>query len=293
MTMRLWLVPALLLSTTLCHGEIVVQDHSGRTLRLDRPATRIVSLAPHITEMLYAVGAGERIVATVDASDYPSAARSIPRLGSHAGIDLEALLNTRPDLVIAWKNGTPPKLIETMRALGLPLFVSQTDHVDSLAEELERYGKLTGNRATGEKAAHQFRLRLADLEAHYAPKPPVRVFYQIWDRPLMTVGGTQLLSEVIRLCGGENVFGQVQALVPTVSVEAVLAARPEAIIVAAPENTQAQWLSAWKPWARLPAVAQGNLYHIHPDLMHRPSPRLLDGAEQLCQQLDEARARRK
>ncbi len=291
--MRLWLVPALLLSTTLCHGEIAVQDHSGRTLRLERTATRIVSLAPHITEMLYAVGAGERIVATVDASDYPPAARHIPRLGSHAGIDLEALLNTRPDLVIAWKNGTPPKLIETMQTLGLPLFVSQIDRVENLASELEHFGQLTGNHAKGEQAARRFRQRLADLKARYAHQPAVRVFYQIWDRPLMTIGGTQILSEVIRLFGGENVFGQVQALAPTVSVEAVLAARPEAIIVAAPENTQAQWLSAWKAWTRLPAVAQGNLYHIHPDLMHRPSPRLLEGAEQLCQQLDEARSRRK
>jgi len=291
MTIRLRLFPLLFSLSTLCQAEIVVPDHSGQTVRLAKPATRIVSLAPHITEILYAVGAGASIIATVDASDYPPAARQIPRLGSHAGIDLEALLKARPDLVIAWKNGTPPALIEKMQALGLPLFVSQLDHVESLAREMERFGQLTGNTETSRNAAQRFRQRLADLETRYAQKPTVRVFYEIWNQPLMTVGGTQIISEVIRLCGGKNVFGSLRTLAPTVSVEAVLAARPEAIIAAGPENARSHWLNAWKQWPQLPAVARGNLFHIDPDLMHRHSQRLLEGAEQLCTQLDEARRR--
>jgi len=289
MTLRLF---TLLFSlSTLCQAEIVVPDHAGQTLRLAKPAVRIVSLAPHITENLFAIGAGGRIVATVDFSDYPPAAQKIPRLGNHTRIDLEALLTYQPDLVIAWKDGNPPALIDQLRALGLPIYVSQSVHIESLADELERYGQLTGQPGAGDDAAHRFRQRLADLNSRYAKKPTVRVFYEIWNRPLMTVGGTQVISEVIRLCGGENIFGHLRTLVPTVSIESVLAAKPEAIVTADPSDSQPQWLNAWKQWPQLPAVARGNLFHIHPDLMQRHTPRLLEGAEQLCTQLDEARRR--
>jgi len=284
-----WLLCSLSLA---CQGEIRVVDDAGQTLRLPRPAQRIVSLAPHITETLFAAGAGEYVVAAVEYSDYPPAAHRLPRVGSYERIDLEALLARRPDLVIAWQSGTPPAMVDKLRLLGVPVFVSQSARLESVADDLERYAQIVGKPASGAAAAHQFRLRLAGLQTQYAGKPTVRVFYEVWNQPLMTIGGPQVISDVIRLCGGENVFAEMRAMAPTVSIEAVLAARPEAIVAAGMGEARPDWLDDWKKWPALPAVARGNLFHIHPDLMHRHSPRLLDGATQLCRQLDQVRSRR-
>lgn len=290
--MRLPLFWLLLCLSALCHGQIVVRDDAGQALTLTRPAQRIVSLAPHITETLFAAGAGERIVGVVDYSDYPPAAQKLPRLGSYERIDLEALLALKPDLIVAWQSGNPPALIDKLRALGLAVYVSQSGKLESVAADLERYGQLVGKPAAGEAAARKFRQRYADLRARYAGKAPVRLFYEVWNQPLMTIGGPQVISDVIRLCGGENVFAGLSSMAPTVSVEAVLSARPEAIVAAGMGDVRPEWLDDWKKWPNLPAVAHGNLFHIHPDLMHRHTPRLLDGAEQLCRQLEEVRARR-
>lgn len=290
--MRLLLASALLLFSLLSHAEIVVQDDLGQTLRLAQPAQRIVSLAPHLTEILYAAGGGERLVATVDFSDYPTAARKLPRMGSYDRVDIEALLAQKPDLVIAWKSSNPSSLIEKLRALGLKVYISQSSHIDALASDLERFGKLAGTPQAGQLAARQFRERLANLRLQYSQQPVVRVFYELWNQPLITVGGPQVISEVIQLCGGENIFSQLKTMAPTVGVEAVLAAKPEAIIAAGMGDARPEWLDHWKKWPELLAVARGNLFHIHPDLMHRHTPRLLDGAETLCRQLELARSRR-
>jgi len=290
--MRLPLFWLLICLSSLCHSQIQVRDDSGRTLTLAKPAQRIVSLAPHITETLFAAGAGEQVVGVVDYSDYPPAARKLPRLGSYERIDLEALLVQKPDLVIAWQSGTPLALIDKLRSLGLPVFISQSGRLASVADDLERYGQIVGKPQAGATAARQFRQRLAGLQTQYAGKPTVRVFYEVWNQPLMTIGGPQVISDVIRLCGGENVFAEMRAMAPTVSIEAVLAARPEAIVAAGMGEARPDWLDDWKKWPALPAVARGNLFHIHPDLMHRHSPRLLDGATQLCRQLDQVRSRR-
>lgn len=290
--MRPLLLSLLLCCSALSQAEVVVRDDAGQTLRLAQPAARIVSLAPHITETLFAAGAGEFIVGVVEYSDYPPAAQKLPHLGSYERIDLEALLALKPDLVIAWQSGNPPALIEKLRALGLPVYISQSGKLESVADDLERYGRLVGKSATGDAAARHFRQRLAELRANYSGKAPVRVFYEVWNQPLMTVGGPQVISDVIRLCGGENVFGQLRTMAPAISIEAVLAANPEAIIAAGMGDARPEWLDDWKKWPRLAAVARGNFFHLHPDLMHRHTPRLLDGVERLCQQLDVARHRR-
>lgn len=271
------------------HAEIVVRDDAGFTIRLPAPARRIVSLAPHISETLFAAGAGERLVGVVEYSDFPAAAQKLPRLGSYERIDLEALLTLKPDLVIAWQSGTPAALVERLRALGLKVYLSQPNRVDGIASDLERYGQLAGTSTVADAAAARFRQRLAGLRANYSSKPRLKVFYQVWHQPLMTIGGEQIISDVIRLCGGENVFANLPSMAPTVSVEAVLLAAPQVIVAAGMGDARPEWLDSWKKWPRLPAVAQGNLFAIHPDLMHRHTPRLLDGAEQMCRQLEIAR----
>ena len=272
--------------------ELVVSDDAGNTLRLPRPARRIVSLAPHVTETLFAAGVGDRVVGSVDYADYPEAARRLPRVGGYTRIDPEAVLALKPDLVIAWQSGNAPAQVERLRALGIPVYVSQPDRIEDVARALERFGELGGEAAAGRAAAQRFRERLAVLSARYSGRPQVRTFYQIWKQPLMTVGGRQIISDAIRLCGGENVFGSLSTMAPKVSVEAVLKANPEAIVASGMDAARPEWLDDWRRWPSLQAVARDNLFFVPPELIQRHTPRLLDGAERLCQALETARSRR-
>ena len=272
-------------------AEIVVTDVSGVTIRLAAPARRIVSLAPHITELLFAAGAGDRVVGTVDYSDYPPAARALPKVGGHA-LDLEAIVAFKPDLVMGWQSGNPAAAVSRLRSMGLNVHLSQPNRIEDIAGELERIGQLAGTEATANAAATAFRQRYARLAARYSQRPPVAVFYQIWKQPLMTVNGKQIISDAIRLCGGRNVFAQLPILAPTVTVEAVIAANPEVIVASGMGESRPEWLDDWRRWSTLAAVAAGNLYFVTPDLIQRHTPRILDGAEKLCVDLETARGKR-
>ncbi|HJW24018.1 MAG TPA: cobalamin-binding protein [Rhodocyclaceae bacterium] len=289
---RLGALAAALLLAPAALADIIVRDDTGQEVRLKEPARRIVSLAPHVTESLYAAGAGDRLVATVDYSDYPDAARRLPRVGGYSRIDLEAVTALRPDLVITWQSGNPPAQVDKLRALGLPVFVTQPNQMEDVASLLERFGRLTGSEAAAQSAARHFSSRLASLRQANAGKPTVRVFYQVWKNPLTTVGGPQIISSAIRLCGGENVFGNLQQMAPNVSLEAVLQADPEVIVATGMGDAAPEWLDDWRKWPRLTAVKRGNLFHINPDIMQRHTPRILDGTERLCAALDQARSRR-
>lgn len=270
-------------------ADIVQRDETQTEVRLPAPARRIVSLAPNITEVVYAAGAGDALVGTVEFSDYPAAAKKLPRVGSYARIDIESVAALKPDLVLAWDSGNPPASVAQLRKLGIPVFVTEPKTLNDIPRDIERYGRMAGTESISLPAADEFRRKLTALHARYAARKPVRVFYQVWDQPLMTVNGKQIISDVIRLCGGVNVFADLPALAPTVSVEAVLAANPDAIIAGGMGERNAAWLEPWKKWPRLKATAQGNLFFIDPNLLQRHTPRLLDGAEQLCAKLEEAR----
>ena len=274
------------------HAELVFKDDTGREIRLKAPAKRIITLAPHATELLYAAGAGDRLIGTVDYSDFPPAAKKIPRVGSYDRFDLEAISALKPDLIIAWETGNPAAQVEKLKALGLTVYVTQPNRMEDVAGQIEQLGRLAGTEATANAAAAQFRQRLETLRRSNAGKPKIRVFYQIWVTPLMTVGGPQIITSAIQLCGGENVFGNLAQMAPVVSVEGVLAADPEAIVATGMGDARPDWLNDWNKWPRMTAVKRGNLFHIHPDLMQRHTPRILEGAEKLCADLDVARSRR-
>lgn len=273
-------------------AEVAVRDDSGQWVRLAQPARRIVSLAPHMTENLYAAGAGERLVGTVEYSDYPEAAHNLPRVGGYTRVDLEAVMGLRPDLVVVWQSGNAQAQIERLRALGVPLYVSQPNRIEDIAAELERLGTLAGSEAQARAAVERFRARLVALREEYAGRAPVRTFYQVWHRPLMTVGGAQIISTGLRLCGGENVFESLPRLGHQVTVEAVIRANPEAIVASGVGEGQPESLDDWRRWKSIAAVAQDNLFFVPPPLIQRHTPRFLDGVERLCRQLETARARR-
>ncbi len=274
------------------NAQIELTDDAGQRIVLAEPARRIVSLAPHITEILFAAGAGERVVGVVAYSDYPEAARALPQVGGYTQIDLEAIVGLRPDLVIGWRSGNRDAHLARLQAMGIPVFLNEPRNLDDVARSLEQVGRLAGSEDAARAAATAFRARHAALAARHASQPPVRTFYQIWDRPLMTINDEHLIADVIRLCGGSNVFGSLTQLAPTIGVEAVLAANPEAIVASGMGDARPEWLDQWARWPQLEATRRDNLFFIPPELIQRHTPRILDGAERLCAQLETARARR-
>lgn len=282
----------LCLSALSAHADITVRDDTGAVVRLKVPAQRIVSLAPHVTENLFAAGAGAQIVAATEYSDYPEAAKKLPRVGGYSRLDLEAVVAQKPDLIIAWESGNAKASVAKLKALGIPLFITQPNSIEDVASNLERFGELSGHVAEARTAATRIRARLAVLRQTYSQRAPVRVFYQVWQKPLTTISSKQIISDVIRLCGGENVFADLAPISPQVSVEGVLAANPEAITVGGMGSSHPEWLEPWKQWPSITAVQRGNLFFIDPVLIQRHTPRLLEGAELMCTQLEEARRRR-
>jgi iron complex transport system substrate-binding protein len=276
----------------IAHADIVVTDDYGKAVRLESPARRVVSLAPHLTELMYAAGAGASLVGALQYSDFPAAAQRLPRVGSEAQIDLEALLALRPDLVVAWPNSGSAAAVERVAALGIPVFRSEPRELEDIARTLETLGRLAGTEAAATRAARAFRARAAQLERTYASRRKVGVFYQVWNRPLITVNGAHVISKVLRLCGGENVLADLPSLAPEIDRELVLRADPEAIVASGSDGRHPEWLAEWRAFPDLAAVRLANLYAIPPELVQRHTPRLLDGAEALCRILEAVRAKR-
>lgn len=269
-------------------GQVAAEDATGATIALATPASRILSLAPHATELLFAAGAGDRIVGVLAPADWPPEAARLPRVGTAAGLDLERIIALKPDLVIVWPYLAPAQ-IERLRGIGIPIFVSDPRTPAAIAIELERLGTLSGTGASAARAAGAFRARLSELERRESGAPKLSVFYEIWHQPLYTIGGGHLIGAAIRLCGGENVFARLSAPAPAVGLEDVLAARPEAIVAGTDDAIRPAWLDEWKRWSELPAVAHNNLFVVDANLLHRAGPRFVAGAEQLCAALDRAR----
>jgi len=265
----------------------VVDDH-GEVVTLPAPARRIVSLAPHTTELLFAAGAGDQVVATVRYADYPPPAQKLPQVGDSQLLDLERIASLKPDLIVVWMHGNAMQQIERLRALGLPIFHSEPHKIEDVADSLRRLGKLAGTDAQAEAAAQAFEAEHRRLRERYAKRPVVRVFYQVWDNPVMTVNDAHLISDVLHLCGGENVFGHLDTLVPTMDVEAVLKAHPQVLLAGLPGRDQGS-LDRWREFKHFEPAEQGLLFSVPADLVSRHGPRILLGAQQVCMLLDEAR----
>ncbi len=269
-------------------AKIEVQDDAGKIVSVAKPARRIVSLSPHATELLFAAGAGSYVVGVAAYSDYPQAADDIPRIGDASGLNLEQIVGLRPDLVVAWKSGNPPRVVKRLEELGIPVFRSEPRSMGDIAENIEDLGMLADTLDVARRESADFRLRYSDLRSRYAHRKAVGVFYQIWHSPLMTVNGQHLISDVIQLCGGINVFSNLPTLTPQIDIEAVLQANPTAIVAAGLNDSTV--LDGWKKWTYVDAVKKDNLFLIPYNLIARQSPRILDGAERLCVALEKVRA---
>ena len=273
-------------------GSVTVTDDTGQRITLAKPAQRIVALSPHIVETLFVAGAGNKIVGTVEYADFPPAAKSIPRIGGYSSFDLERLVTLKPDLVIGWETGNSPMTIEKIRQLGIPVYLSQSDQVEDIAVEIEKFGRVAGTERVAQPAASAFNKRLTKLQRSYGNLPTVSVFYQISESPLMTIGGKQIISNALAICGGRNVFDALVPMASVVTVESVLSANPEAIMVSDTASENPQKFDLWKKWSKLTANQRGNFFSINADQMNRNGPRILDGTEMLCHAVQTARQRR-
>jgi iron complex transport system substrate-binding protein len=253
------------------------------------PAQRIVSLAPHLTELAFTAGAGDRIVATVEYSNHPDAARDLPRIGDAFRVDLERLLALRPDAVLVWESGTPKPTVERIRALQLRVVSFQTQRLEHVATVLREIGRLAGTSDVAERAASDYEGRIQELRERYRDRTPLRVFIEVDDRPLYTVNGQQIMSEIVELCGGRNVFADLNELAPAISIEAVIAANPQAIV--STDDTVPDAAAEWSRWRHIEAVRTGNVYTLRSDDIARATTRLTVAAEAVCRTLDTARER--
>lgn len=270
-------------------GTITVTDDLDHKITVNTPVTRIISLAPHTTELLFAAGAGHLVMGAVRYSNYPEAARSIPRVGDTHNLDMEKIISLAPDLVVAWQSGNGAAIIDRLASLGMRVYVSEPASIKTIAKTIRDLGDLTGHSKTADQASSRFIRSLNTLERQYAGRKQVKTFYQIWSQPLFTVNGKHLISEVIRLCGGRNIFRSLPTLSARVSLEAVLQANPEVIIASGADNRRPPWLQEWYRWPSLPAVKNHHIYFIPPDLIQRQTPRILQGARMMCEDIDAAR----
>lgn len=271
--------------------EIKVLDDEGRSVELEKPAERIISLAPSLTELIFAAGAGEKLVGVVEYSDFPEAARALPIIGRFDLLDMERILQLQPDLVIAWQSGNPRASVKRLQDLGLTIYVAEPKDLASIPDHIERLATLAGTEAIAQLAADNFRNKLQELQTRYSSKEPVKTFYQVWDSPLISAGGNELINDIISLCGGENIFADIKLVAPKINIEAVLMRNPQAIIASGMDVERPEWLDDWKNWPSLNAVSKGNLFFVPPDLVQRHTPRALQGADTMCSQIDIARGR--
>ena len=274
---------------TAAAAPVAAVDATGTRVALSQPARRIVSLAPHATELLFAAGAGDRVVGVLSPADWPPEAARLPRVGDASAVDLERVVALGPDLIVTWPYLAPAQ-IERLRTLGVPIYVSDPHTPEAIAEDLERLGTLAGSADVAARAAGRFRTRLATVAATPRDHTRLSVFYEIWNQPLYTVGGGHLITAALDLCGGTNIFASLALPAPQVSIEAVLAAGPAAIVAGTDDAVRPAWLDDWSRWKDLPAVKHGNLFVVDANLLHRAGPRFADGVAQLCAALAQARS---
>ncbi|WP_434953392.1 cobalamin-binding protein [Shewanella sp. HL-SH4] len=250
-------------------------------------AKRIVALSPHGVEMLYAIGVGDRIVATTDHADYPESAKFIPRIGGYYGIQIERIIELNPDLVVVWASGNKLEDINQIKQLGFTVFNSDPKSLDDVATEIEQLGQLTGQAQQAQKVADDYRQHLAEIRQQNTLKSKVKVFYQLWSTPLMTVSKGSWIEHIIGACNGANVFYEAASEYPQISIENVLLTNAEVILQSQDEGN-AMGVN-WSQWPELPAVKHKHIYQLDADVLHRASPRVLQGIKLVCDALDKAR----
>ncbi|MDF2153333.1 vitamin B12 ABC transporter substrate-binding protein BtuF [Vibrio sp. CAU 1672] len=260
------------------------------TALANEPVQRVISLAPHATEIAFAAGLGEQLIAVSEMSDYPDQAKTLERVANYQGIKLERIIALQPDLIIAWPAGNPAKELEKLKQFGLPIYESSTDSLEDIARNIEQLSRYSATPEVGQQAADKFRAQLKALQSKYRTQDKVRYFYQLSDDPIITVAGGNWPSEVFSFCGGENIFARASAPYPQVSIEQVVIRQPE-VLFTSPHATQEDNL--WSNWHHeLPAVKKGQVWSLNADWINRPTPRTINALTEVCEHFDSVRQKR-
>lgn len=272
-------------------SPVTVIDSAGRSVSLAAPAQRIVALAPHIVENVFSAGAGGQLVGAVSYSNYPPQASQIPVVGGFHSFSLEAIIALQPDLVLMWASGNGDNDLATLEKLGIAVYVNEPKKLEDIAITIKNIGVLSGHAVSAAATANLYLQKLAEIRRQYSQLQPLSVFYQVWNQPLYTINGEHMISELIELCGGRNIFADTRVLAPKVSLEAVIQRNPEVIIASGMDEARPEWLDEWQRFPQLQAVANHNLYFVPPDILQRHTIRLLQGAQGICQSLQQARGK--
>ena len=266
-------------------NSLTVYDDTGQRVTLSNPPRRIISLAPGATEMLFAAGAGDRVIATVDYADEPAAAKRVPRIGDVTAVDIERLVALHPDVVVVWPGGGNPAQTEKIAQLGIPIYRQQVNRLADLPGSLRRLGVFAADKSTAGQAARTLEGELARVAREYSKGKHPTVLLEVWNRPIYTIGGTQLMSDALTLCGARNVFGDLKELSPVIDTEAVIARNPDIIVAAAPAGESMSWLAEWQRFSSLSAVRSGRLIAFEDRRLSRLGPSVVSATEALCKDL--------
>tara|TARA_B100001063_G_scaffold80974_1_gene75352 strand:- start:951 stop:1799 length:849 start_codon:yes stop_codon:yes gene_type:complete len=254
----------------------------------DKPL-RIVALAPHIVENLYAIGAGDLIVGTLDYADYPQEATKIERIGGYNGISIEKLLMLKPDMVIAWKSGNQAEDLAQIKRLGIELYLSDPSSIEGVASEILKLGQITGHIEQSKKVAETFTAKLNAIKVTQKDKTTLTGFYQLWPEPMMTVSKKTWINQLIETCQVTNVFANSDTDYPQISIENVIVTKPQVIIIPDEKSKRVIPTFNWQQWPEIPAVKYEQFISVNADLLHRFTPRMLDGLAQMCDKVDISR----
>jgi len=283
------LLATLLVSSQVQAAAIEVTDAAGRSIHLEHPAQRLVSLSPHLTENLFNIGAGDRLVGAVSYSDYPEAALKVPRVGSYNQLDLEGIIAKQPDLILAWQSGNPTTQVQRLESLGFKVFYSEPRNFADISRELVALGQLTGKTQESKIVTNKLDNGIKKLRSQFATQRPLSIFYQIWEQPLMTINGEHLISEMLQICGGRNIFAKATSLTPRIDRESLLKANPQVILGGSQGEANPEWLKNWRAFPQLQAVQADNLFTVNSSLVTRPTLRSLAGTQAICKHLQKAR----
>ena len=278
------------MAVVLMTAIVTACSEQKNTASIPESAQRIVSLAPNLTELVFAIGAGERLVGVSAWSDYPREVLELPVVGDAFTVDQEQLMLLEPDLLLVWESGTPAHTVDELRAVGYNVATIRTRGLDDIATAMLALGELTGHRDGAAKAASDFRLQIQSLRDRYQQEPAIRVFYQVSSRPLYTVNGEHFVSELISICGGNNIFGDLNALAPTVDVEAVVDRDPEVMLASTDAGDDA--FIEWERWPAIGAIRYGNQFLLPADEIGRATGRLINAGQAMCIALQQARINR-
>ncbi len=284
----IFLLSALLVASP-GYADIVVIDDDNRQVILQKPANNIISLAPHVTELLFSAGAGEKVIAVVRGGDHPPDGKQIEQVGDAFGIDLERIAVLNPDLIVAWKSGNGQATLNLLSKLSIPIYLSEPRRLEDVARTIRRLGELAGTADVASHNAAQYLSALQSLRQSNRGKPPLSVFYQTWAEPIFTINSEHLISKVITLCSGVNIFSALPSLSPQVSEEAVVLKNPDVIFTSGDQHADQHLLARWRDWPEIGAVRNHHLYFIPSALIARSSTGILQGANRLCDHLDKAR----